>query len=94
MTNPTLLRDSLAKAGIASADLDWLESFGFNDAAVPAAESAAQAEAYERRAKALSASVQGLSLWERESHPAAKLAAAIGAQAADWRDRAAGEDEE
>ena len=94
MTDPSTLRSALTKVGLGSGDLRWLESFSFNDAAVPPVESDPQAEDYERRAKALLAVIQGLSLWEREIHPAGKLAAAIGARVADWRDRQAGEDED
>ena len=84
----------LAAAGLDSADLRWLESIGFDDAAVPPVDSEAVLADYERRAHALTAKAAELSLWERESAAESRLAAAIGARMADWKDRAEGEDEE
>ncbi|MGL4324420.1 MAG: hypothetical protein ACRCTD_10310 [Beijerinckiaceae bacterium] len=97
MTKPAdviALRMRLAAAGLPPADLRWLESIGFDDAAVPPVESEFVLADYERRAQALTAKAAELTLWERESAAESKLAAAIGARIADWKDRAEGEDDE
>ena len=87
-------RTRLSAAGLDPADVRWLDSLGFNDAAIPPVESEAQAADYERRASRLSALAAGLSLWERETALESKLAAAIGARIADWKDRLSGDDED
>lgn len=92
--DPTAARNRLSAAGLDSADLRWLESLGFDDAAIPPVESAQQAADYERRASRLTALAGRLSLWERETALESRLAAAIGARLADWKDQQSGEDEE
>lgn len=87
----TQARARLAAAGMGADDLRWLDSLGWSDAAVPPVKSEADAEAYRRREAKLNAAVASLTYAERGESVEGKLAAALGARLADWRD--ADEDE-
>ncbi len=69
---------------------DWLSSSfalaSTSDAAVPAPKDAGEAEVYRRREAKLNAAVSSLTYAERGESPEGRLAAAIGARLADWRD--------
>lgn len=77
----------LSASGMASADLRWLESIGYDDASIPEVGSEEDAEAYRRREQHLNRAVADLLLPERVIRPESKIAAAIGARLADWADR-------
>jgi hypothetical protein len=79
------LRDRLELAGLSKADLAWFDSFGGDDARVPAPRPEEVAD-YSRREAALNASVAALTYAERGESPEGRLAAAIGARIADARD--------
>lgn len=81
-----LARARLAAVGLGRDDLAWVESLGWSDAAVPAPKDAREAEAYRRREAKLNAAVSSLTYAERGESPEGRLAAAIGARLADWRD--------
>ncbi|MDE2361531.1 MAG: hypothetical protein KGM42_02545 [Hyphomicrobiales bacterium] len=81
-----------AGAGLTPDDMTWLDGLNWRDAAVPAVTGAAQLADYQRRERALNAAVAHLSFAERAESPEGKLAAAIGAKVADWKDKASGED--
>ena len=78
-------RERLKRAGLTSADLAWIDSFGGDDAAVPKPRPDEIAD-YRRREAALNASVAPLTFAERGESPEGKLAAAIGAKVADVLD--------
>lgn len=80
-------RARLAAAGASQDDLSWLENLGWSDAAVPAPKNAAEVEAYRRREAKLNAAIASLTYAERGESLEGKLAAAIGARLADWRER-------
>ena len=79
------LRERLELAGLSAADLAWFDSFGGDDARVPAPRPEEVAD-YSRREAALNASIHALTFAERGDAPEGKLAAAIGARIADARD--------
>ena len=74
-------------AGLTAADIAWLDGIGWSDAAVPDPKGEAEIAEYRRREKALAAAVAHLSFAERAESPEGKLAAALGARIADWKDR-------
>lgn len=80
-------RARLLAAGATQKDLDWFDSLGWNDAHTPAVASDAEAAEFRRRESILNASVAHLSFPERADSPEGRLAAAIGAQVANWSDR-------
>jgi hypothetical protein len=80
------LRDAMRLSGASAKDLAWFDSIGWSDSNVPAAEAASLAD-YERRETMLNACVDGLTFAERGNAQAGRLAAAIGARIADFRDR-------
>ena len=86
-----LARARLAAVSASRDDLAWFGSLGWSDAAVPAPKDAGEAEAYRRREAKLNAAIASLTYAERGESPEGKLAAAIGARLADWRE---GEEEE
>lgn len=75
-------------AGMSAADVEWIDGLGWNDASVPPVRSAAQLADYKRREQILNAAVAHLSFAERGDSPEGRLAAAIGAEVANWSDRA------
>jgi hypothetical protein len=79
------LKERLELAGLSKADLAWFDSFGCDDARVPAPRPGEVAD-YSRREAALNASIQALTFAERGEAPEGRLAAAIGARIADARD--------
>jgi hypothetical protein len=79
-------RARLAAVGVRKDDVAWLESHGWNDAAIPPVTNSEDEEAYRRREAALNAAIVGLSFTERGQSIEGKLAAAIGARLADWQD--------
>jgi hypothetical protein len=83
------MRERLSLAGLTGSDLDWLESFGCDDARVPKPLASEIAE-YRRREAALNASVAALTFAERGQSSEGRLAAAIGAKVADAEDEAQG----
>lgn len=82
----------IAAAHALPADIGWLDSLGWNDRAVPAIKNAGQLADYERRERVLNQSIAHLSFPERAESPEGRMAAALGARIADWRDKAAGDD--
>lgn len=90
MSNPTEIDEARARllaAGADQKDLDWFDSLGWNDAHTPPVASDADAATLKRREEKLNAAVAHLSFAERADSPEGKLAAAIGARIADWKDR-------
>ena len=85
-SSPAETRARLAAAGIGADDLRWLDSIGWSAAAVPPVKSEAAAEAYRRREAKLNAAVARLTYAERGESVEGKLAAALGARLADWRE--------
>lgn len=80
------LKERFRLAGLTSADLVWLESFGWDDAAVPQPRPD-EIDNYRRRETALNASIAALSFAERGESLQGRLAASIGARIADALDR-------
>ena len=80
-------RVRLLAAGATQKDLDWFDSLGWNDSHTPPVASDADAAEFRRRETILNASIAHLSFPERAESPEGKLAAAIGAQVANWSDR-------
>lgn len=90
MSDPNALAEARARAlaaGLGAADLAWLDGLGWKDSAIPAIRSEGDLAAYQRREKALVAAVAHLSFAERAESPEGKLAAALGAQIANWGER-------
>ena len=81
------IRARLKSGGMTEADLGWLDSIGWSDAAIPAIETEAEAGDYARREAALNASIHALLANDRGQSLEGKLAAAIGAQIANWKDQ-------
>lgn len=88
------LRSRLKANGLTDTDLTWLDSIGWSDAAVPALHTPSEVNDYARRERVLHAAVADQLLGERAHSVEGKLAAAIGAELANWRDRAADSDDE
>lgn len=86
------LRDLLQLAGASPADLAFFESIGWDPARIPPVEPG-MLEDYERREALLNSTLKGETFAERGDSPAGRMAAALGAQIADFRDRAEGEDD-
>ena len=85
MSMDAATREKLHMAGLTSADLAWIDSFGGDDAAVPKPRPY-EIDDYRRREAALNASVAPLSFAERGASLEGRLAAAIGARVADALD--------
>jgi hypothetical protein len=92
MSTPEL-RDRLTLEGASAADLAWFDAIGWSDAAVSEVQAGEVAD-YQRREALLNRSVADLTFAERGESLAGRLAAAIGARLADYRDDRAGDDEE
>ena len=86
------MKQRLEMAGLTSADLAWLDSFGCDDKAVPPPRPE-EIDAYRRREAALNASIAPLTFFERGISQEGKLAAAIGARIADADDPDEDEDD-
>lgn len=80
------LQTRLRVAGMSADDVQWLEGLGWSDGAVPPVRSAQEAIEYARREDKLNAAIAELTFPERAESVEGKLAAAIGARIADWRD--------
>ena len=90
MSNPNEIDEARARllaAGADLKDLDWFDSIGWKDAHTPPLMSEADVAAFRRREEKLNAAVAHLSFAERADSPEGRLAAAIGARIADWKDR-------
>ena len=85
-------RVRLLGAGLGQADMRWIDGLNWSDAAVPPIRDEAQFADYRRREKILNAAVAAVSFAERAASPEGRLAAAIGARVADWRERNDNED--
>ena len=86
-------RARAAAAGLGPDDMSWLDRLGWSDAAVPSIGGDSQLAEYQRRERALNAAVAHLTFAERGESPEGRLAAAIGAKIADWRDQSEGDDD-
>jgi hypothetical protein len=78
-------KERLQMAGLLAADFAWFDSFGCDDARVPAPRPEEVAD-YSRREAALNAAIRALTFAERGEALEGRLAAAIGARIADVRD--------
>jgi hypothetical protein len=76
-----------AAAGLGPDDMVWLDRIEWSDRAVPPIESDIQYQEYRRRERALNAAVSHLSFAERAESAEGRVAAALGARAADWNER-------
>lgn len=76
-----------AAARLSPADESWFASLGWRDDAVPPIAGEADYQAYARREAALKAATAHLGFSERGASREGRLAAAIGARMADWRER-------
>ena len=81
------IRAALKQHGMTNADLAWLDAIGWSDAAVAPIASEQEAKDYARREAALNGSIAQLLAADRMGRVESKLAAAIGARVADWRER-------
>lgn len=79
------------EATLSVEDQRWFRAIGWDDAKVPAVRSEVEAADYARREAALNAAIDGLTFAERGDSAEGRLAAAIGAALANWRER--GEEE-
>jgi hypothetical protein len=96
MTDPAQLAQARARVssrGMTAADIAWADGIGWSAAAVPPVRGPAEAADYERRERLLNAAIAHLSFAERGASPEGKLAAAVGAALANWRDKGAGDGE-
>jgi hypothetical protein len=84
--------ERLSAAGLSARDFAWFESFGWDEARVPAPGPGEMAD-FRRRETALNASVADLGYIEKGASLEGRLAAAIGARCADAEDRASGDDD-
>lgn len=75
------------KADLSPADRAWLDSIGWSDAAVPPIADQVAAERYARIEAAIAKASAALSYAERGESLEGRLAAALGARLADWRER-------
>lgn len=80
------------EAEISAEDAAWLRKIDWNDAAVPPLADSIEAARYARLEKALNQAMKGASYAERGESAEGRMAAALGARLADWRDSAEGED--
>lgn len=95
MTDPKLAesRARAAAAGLPPDDMVWLDGLGWSDSAIPAVASDGQLADYQRRERALNAAVAHLTFPERADSPEGRLAAALGARIADWREKGDGDED-
>ena len=82
----------VAAAGASPADAAWFDGLGWRDAGVPAIANASDLADFQRREALLNRATAHLSFAERASAPDDRLAAALGARIADWRDRGRDDD--
>lgn len=75
----------LTRQGLTAEDLAWFDSIDWDESAVPAVD-ASQLAAYRRREAALNRAIAPLTFAERGQSREGRLAAALGARLADWRD--------
>lgn len=75
------------EADLSPADAAWLRAQGWNDADVPAIASASDAERYARIEAAIGKAMKGTSFAERGESAEGRMAAALGAHLANWRER-------
>lgn len=75
------------EASLSTEDQRWFRSIGWDDANVPPVRNEIEARDYERREKALNEATEGLTFAERGDSAEGRLAAAIGAALANWRER-------
>jgi hypothetical protein len=94
MTEPRPRIAPTLEAALSAADAAWLNAIGWSDAAVSPIETAQQAARYERIEAALNKAIAALSFAERGDSAEGRLAAALGAKLADWRDKADRDDDE
>jgi hypothetical protein len=83
------------EAELSAEDAAWLRRQGWNDAALPPIASARDAERYARIEAAIGKAMKGSSFAERGESAEGRMAAALGAHLANWRERdeaAEGED--
>ncbi len=92
MIDAAALRAKLAASGLAEADLGWLDRLGWDDSRIPPVTSDAERDAYVRRIAALEAAVSHLGFADRGASSEGRLAAALGARVADWREPDGSED--
>ncbi len=95
MWNPSEIacaRKRLSSAGMQSEDFSWLEAHGWSDTEIPPIASSSDALAYKRRETLLNDAIANLGVTERGESLEGRLAAAIGARQADWRERDDGGD--
>lgn len=81
------IRSTLKQHGMTEGDLAWLDGIGWNDASVPPVTNATEAAEYARREKALNGSISNLLAMDRIDRIESRLAAAIGAEIANWNER-------
>ena len=93
MTDHPRLAPTL-EAELSSDDAAWLRRQGWNDAAIPAVATAADAERYARIEEAIGKALGGASFAERGQSAEGRMAAALGAHLANWRDKASDEGED
>ena len=91
MTDRPRLAPTL-EAEISAEDAAWLRANGWNDAAVAPIASAADAARYGRIEAAIGKALKATSFAERAESAEGRLAAALGARLADWRERDETED--
>jgi hypothetical protein len=82
-----------ARAALTTADIAFFDALGWRDSNIPEITSAAQAADYARREAALHGAVANLSFSERGESLEGRLAAALGARLADYKDKRSGEDD-
>lgn len=75
------------EASLPVEDQRWFRSIGWDDAQVPPVRSDVEAADYARREAALTGAIEGLTFAERGDSAEGRLAAAIGAALANWRER-------
>jgi hypothetical protein len=75
------------EAELSVEDQRWFRSIDWSDSRVPPVASEADATAYARREAALTKAIDGLTFAERGDSAEGRLAAAIGAALANWRER-------
>lgn len=90
MDDAKILAESRARvgaAGLGARDIAFLDKLGWREGATLKIESDAQAADYKRLEEGLNKAVAHLTFAERADSPEGKLAAALGAHLANWRDK-------
>lgn len=75
------------EAELSAEDAAWLRASGWNDAAVAPVADADGAARYARIEAAIAKALKGASFAERGESAEGRMAAALGARLADWRER-------